>query len=309
MLFLNEPRQRKEHDPETGNDYFGARYYSSAMGRFLTPDWSATPVPIPYAVMGNPQTLNLYSYVENNPITGTDPDGHAGNEGPGSTGDSNACSGTAACDDAKSDRNDSLGSFLEKSAANALATVGGVVNAVDRNNGFNIGAGLPENSLGTAIGNGISLIQSTVEMFVGSGLALGGGTEAAVTAPAAGTWVGAIIPGAGVGVAIAGVEIAAHGTMVGANTLSNILNAPTQKSGFSKGVKEDAKAAADGNCQKCGTKTTPGQKSQKGVKPLKSEGQTDHIHPKSKGGTNDRSNAQHLCRECNIRKSDTVPNQ
>ena len=26
--------------------------------------------------MGNPQTLNLYSYVENNPITGTDPDGH-----------------------------------------------------------------------------------------------------------------------------------------------------------------------------------------------------------------------------------------
>jgi RHS repeat-associated protein len=66
----------KEHDPETNNDYFGARYYSSTMGRFLTPDWSATPVPIPYAVMGNPQTLNLYSYVENNPITSTDPDGH-----------------------------------------------------------------------------------------------------------------------------------------------------------------------------------------------------------------------------------------
>src|ERR1700686_838841 len=62
--------------PPANNDYFGARYYSSTMGRFLTPDWAATPVPIPYAVMGNPQTLNLYSYVENNPITGTDPDGH-----------------------------------------------------------------------------------------------------------------------------------------------------------------------------------------------------------------------------------------
>ena len=37
----------KEHDPETNNDYFGARYYSSVMGRFLTPDWAATPVPIP----------------------------------------------------------------------------------------------------------------------------------------------------------------------------------------------------------------------------------------------------------------------
>jgi RHS repeat-associated protein len=66
----------KEHDSETNDDYFGARYYGSWSGRFLTPDWAATPVPIPYAVMGNPQTLNLYSYVENNPITGTDPDGH-----------------------------------------------------------------------------------------------------------------------------------------------------------------------------------------------------------------------------------------
>lgn len=92
----------KEHDPETNNDYFGARYYSSAMGRFLTPDWAATPVPIPYAVMGNPQTLNLYSYVENNPITGTDPDGHGmGLNGPGQ-GD---CDGKgAACDDAQTDR-------------------------------------------------------------------------------------------------------------------------------------------------------------------------------------------------------------
>jgi RHS repeat-associated protein len=66
----------KEHDNETNDDYFGARYYSSTLSRFLTPDWAATPVPIPYAVISNPQTLNLYSYVENNPITGTDPDGH-----------------------------------------------------------------------------------------------------------------------------------------------------------------------------------------------------------------------------------------
>ena len=75
----------KEHDDETNDDYFGARYYGSNFARFLTPDWAATPVPVPYAVMGNPQTLNLYSYVQNNPITGTDPDGHL----PGSpSGDS-----------------------------------------------------------------------------------------------------------------------------------------------------------------------------------------------------------------------------
>jgi RHS repeat-associated protein len=65
----------KERD-ETGLDEFGARYYSSQMGRFMTPDWGSIPMAVPYAVLGNPQTLNLYSYVENNPATGTDPDGH-----------------------------------------------------------------------------------------------------------------------------------------------------------------------------------------------------------------------------------------
>jgi RHS repeat-associated protein len=68
----------KERDAESGLDEFGARYYANAMGRFMTPDWSEAPVAVPYAVLGNPQTLNLYSYVENNPATGTDPDGHAG---------------------------------------------------------------------------------------------------------------------------------------------------------------------------------------------------------------------------------------
>ena len=28
----------KERDSESGNDYFGARYYESTMGRFLSPD-------------------------------------------------------------------------------------------------------------------------------------------------------------------------------------------------------------------------------------------------------------------------------
>jgi RHS repeat-associated protein len=37
----------KERDSETGNDYFGARYYSTGMGRFLSPDWSAKAEPCP----------------------------------------------------------------------------------------------------------------------------------------------------------------------------------------------------------------------------------------------------------------------
>ena len=74
----------KERDTETasspnandGLDYFGARYDSSNLGRFMTPDWSADPEPVPYAKLDSPQSLNLYSYVLNNPLSSEDPDGH-----------------------------------------------------------------------------------------------------------------------------------------------------------------------------------------------------------------------------------------
>jgi hypothetical protein len=46
------------------------------MGRFLSPDWSNDPDPLPYANLENPQSLNLYRYAGNNPLSKTDPDGH-----------------------------------------------------------------------------------------------------------------------------------------------------------------------------------------------------------------------------------------
>ena len=66
----------KERDSETGLDYFGARYFSSAQGLWTSPDWSGVPEPVPYADLTDPQTLNLYSYVRNNPLSHADPDGH-----------------------------------------------------------------------------------------------------------------------------------------------------------------------------------------------------------------------------------------
>jgi RHS repeat-associated protein len=66
----------KERDTESGNDYFGVRYYASTMGRFLSPDWSAKAEPVPYAKLDDPQSLNLYAYVRNNPLIKADPDGH-----------------------------------------------------------------------------------------------------------------------------------------------------------------------------------------------------------------------------------------
>jgi len=67
----------KERDAESGNDYFGARYYASTVGRFLSPDWAAKAEPVPYASLDDPQSLNLYSYVRNNPLSRVDADGHA----------------------------------------------------------------------------------------------------------------------------------------------------------------------------------------------------------------------------------------
>jgi len=42
----------------------------------MTPDWAARPTAVPYAVFGDPQSLNLYTYVENAPVNRVDADGH-----------------------------------------------------------------------------------------------------------------------------------------------------------------------------------------------------------------------------------------
>ncbi len=66
----------KERDTESNLDMFGARYYGSGLGRFMTPDWAEDPDPVPYADLRDPQSLNLYGYVRNNPTSFTDEDGH-----------------------------------------------------------------------------------------------------------------------------------------------------------------------------------------------------------------------------------------
>jgi len=67
----------KERDAESGNDYFGARYYASSMGRFMSPD-----KPFADQHPANPQSWNLYSYTRNNPLRFVDDDGEKVNEAP-----------------------------------------------------------------------------------------------------------------------------------------------------------------------------------------------------------------------------------
>jgi RHS repeat-associated protein len=61
----------KERDAETGLDYFGARYMSSAQGRFTSPD----PTFLNIWKVISPQRWNLYGYATNNPLRYVDPDG------------------------------------------------------------------------------------------------------------------------------------------------------------------------------------------------------------------------------------------
>ncbi len=57
----------------TGLLYYGARYYDPAVGRFLSPDSIGTN-------LTNPQSLNRYAYVGNNPLNHTDPTGHCNDD-------------------------------------------------------------------------------------------------------------------------------------------------------------------------------------------------------------------------------------
>lgn len=66
-----------ERDADTGFDYLGARYLSSTIGRFTRSDDLGFGNPL------DPQSMNLYAYVYNNPLRYVDPTGHAVNCVPG----------------------------------------------------------------------------------------------------------------------------------------------------------------------------------------------------------------------------------
>jgi RHS repeat-associated protein len=137
----------EERDTETGNDDFGARYYSNRFGRWLSADWSAVPVPVPYANLANPQTLNLYSMVADDPESFADLDGHC-------------CDG------------DGIGDTIGRFFATAVATW-----ASDNAGGaFRPTPSTVEGKLGQALGDTIATYTGASEVELGqAGLARSGG--------------------------------------------------------------------------------------------------------------------------------------
>jgi RHS repeat-associated protein len=214
----------KERDVETGLDYFGARYYSGAQGRFTSPDEFtggpdeyyefhnlAAQNPTFYADPTDPQSLNKYVYCYNNPLLYTDPDGHQGVREWSSWAWNKVPSW------------ESVKQTASSAKTTAVETVNGAASALSEDNGMGR-MNEPQNKAGRAIGHGLALVQSGVEIVGGVKAIAAGSAGAIVTSPAAGTGVGAVLPAAGVGVVVVGTAGVLHGVAVGANTLGNIFS-------------------------------------------------------------------------------------
>ena len=218
----------KERDSETGLDYFGARYYGSNMGRFLSPDWSADPSPVPYADLSNPQTLNLYQYVGNNPLATADADGH--------------CWPPSACADA-------LDSYVQTFRQDGLAA-----NSMTSSSSLVF--------LNT-FANGV-----TADLASGAAdvLRLGNGTAAAIDSAKQGDYAGAAIGLAQDGGRAAGVILAVTAVAPGAKGAAPSAE-PAKPVGNDLGLSSTTKTSASGKTTTTVTdpagsttyKTTPGK--------------------------------------------------
>jgi RHS repeat-associated protein len=213
----------KERD-ETGLDYFGARYYSNGLARFITPDWAAKATAVPYAEFSDPQSLNLYTYVRNVPTVKIDPDGHC-------------------CD-----LND------------AMSFVAGLANALGSNNA--LGAGRVEQTsnagrMGQAVGDAVSTVQGTAEALFGGGVE---GMGLALDSTGVGAVLGVPLNVAGAGIiahgtttaVVSGVHLAADVSKSGGSSTGTDESKPHGNTAGDQPAELYEKHDANGNFEKHG---------------------------------------------------------
>lgn len=150
----------QEQDSETGLYNYNARFYYPYIGRFVSPD---TIVPNPV----NPQSLNRYAYVLNNPLRYTDPTGHeteGGADGGGYCSDGDMGSQISSWGGGSGDTNFGTGGSLFSGADAAmnfgisasLGTSGNLGNMNFTNESGNLGFTGTFSGLSNAMSGGLS---------------------------------------------------------------------------------------------------------------------------------------------------------
>jgi RHS repeat-associated protein len=139
---------------ETGLDYFGARYFSGAQGRFTTPD----PIHIMPQKLLDPQQWNMYAYVRNNPLRLIDPTGEY------------ICGGTEnECKEFEEARKRDL-----KSKKESVRNAAGAYGAAGTDNGVNVKFGDPGDGHGGSTTVGLRQLgdgtwQATADVVIKKG--------------------------------------------------------------------------------------------------------------------------------------------
>ena len=250
----------KERDSESGLDYFGARYYGSALGRFTSPDWSAKPEPVPYADLSNPQSLNQYIYVLNNPLAHPDADGHC-------------CDFSGAWQDVQ-DFAAGVGQGVRASVSFGL-----------------VGSPQSSDSIANRAGQALG---SVAVGIVGDDVRNAGAGIALVTSE---TGVGVAV-GAAVATAGTALEVGAGKNLVDVATTPVERRAGDFSSSTREGAIKGNAAANGGTnkCENCGRDVVR-VGNQKGQAPPGNQLQVHHDPPSSEGGGKD-SKPVVLCRDC-----------
>ena len=255
----------KERDIETGNDDFGARYYSNLFGRWLSADWSSVPVAVPYANLSNPQTLNLYAMVADDPESFADLDGHTGGD----------------------DLSDMISHFFVSAGLSYLSD--------NFFGAFRPSARSPEEQFGQAVGDFAAQQSGVAEAEAGVAgrgdalvLAVAGQEELAPVV-AVGSQI-MIVHGAATA-AVASVHLAKRATAPGSR--------PGQD--FTPAGKREIDARDANQCQKCG-RNVKSQQNKTGQPTPPDQRQRHHIKPKKELGSGTPENGETLCPGCHKQK-------
>ncbi len=162
--------------------------FTGGPGEFYDFAATASANPTFYADLTDPQSLNKYQYCNNNPLLYVDPNGHQGIK-------------------------EYAKEFIDSAASTFVRDTG-----LEKPIVILRGSSLPDvtSSAGATAGHALAIGIGTGELIIGGGAAAGGTAGAIATSPSG---VGAIV---GVGVAVGGVAVAAHGAYTLVQTLGNI---------------------------------------------------------------------------------------